>query len=156
MAHICSTRFGMPPARSSPPAGPKSMLIGIMGLVGIGAESEAHGAPASGMAPQAQAKVHIRVSVRPVTRVRQLPVSHPDAALQRPTPTSWCYWSNADVGQYILRAEWNNGHSSELEVPMQAESACRQIGMQLVRVAARPDPSTERSDRIVTLVVSPQ
>lgn len=128
-------------------------LIAIVGLVAPEAEAQGRAAQSIDKGTQVQKKIQISLSVRPTMRIRQMPLlDNSPAALP-----SLCLWSNFQIGQYSLRAEWSDGRSSDIGIIAQTKNSCNQVGLRLVQVAIPPSPSAKQgNDPVVTLMVTPQ
>lgn len=106
----------------------KRRLFGalVLGLASLASPASGQG---SALGPQAQAKIQIRVSVRPMVRLVQ-----PGGA--NVSPGSLCLWSNYGAQAHGLRAEWNDGQSVPLDDPPRPESPCPQPGAWPVQLGA--------------------
>lgn len=88
------------------------MAAALAGLA-LAGPAGAQPAHSSDIGPRAQAKVQLRLSVRPTVRVATAP--SPGARPGGEAPL--CLWSNFDPGHYALRGEWSDGRSAELAPP---------------------------------------
>lgn len=85
-------------------------MAALAGLVVMAGPAGAEPLGSSDMGPRAQAKVQVRLSVRPTVRVAVAP--SPGARSSGASPL--CLWSNFDPGHYALRGEWSDGRSTKL------------------------------------------
>ena len=127
----------------------RSMAAGLAGLMVLAGPAGAQSPRSPDIAPQAQAKVEVRLSVRPMVRLASAPLRGPGLS---GTP-SVCLWSNFDPGQYALRGEWSDGRSAELVPPgKSAAGSCGTRGMML-DAAGIAGTSRGEENRLVMLVI---
>lgn len=135
----------------------KWLMVGMMGLVALEAESKGRESQTHDLGPQVQKKIEIRVSVRPSMHVRQIPALSNVPGKLGTALTSFCVWSNFQISQYTISAEWNDGRSSNLAMIAQPENTCGTMEMKLVQVQIPTASSTEQDgNRVMTLMVAPQ
>lgn len=103
----------------------RSLAAAIAGLLLLAGPAGAQPSRSSDIGPIAQAKVGVRLSVRPMVRLASVPSSRAVPAGTSPV----CLWSNLDPGRYALRGEYSNGRTADLAPPSAIAGSCENAGM---------------------------
>lgn len=127
----------------------RPMAAALVSVLVLAGPAKAEPARSSEIGPRAQAKVEVRLSVRPVVRLASAPTSAARFAGTSPL----CLWSNFGSAQYSLRGEFSDGRSADL-TPASGNPAgsCGMAGMMVEPVdIAQAAPSGQ--GRLVMLVI---
>lgn len=97
----------------------------IAGFLLLAGPAGAQPSRSSDIGPIAQAKVGVRLSVRPMVRIASVPSSRTGRVGTSPV----CLWSNLDPGRYALRGEYSNGRTADLAPASAIAGSCKNAGM---------------------------
>lgn len=137
------------PHRSKVAIAARSMAAALSGLLVLAGPAGAEPLHSSEIGPRTQAKVQLRLSVRPTVRVAIAP--SPGARFNGASPL--CLWSNFDPGHYALRGEWSDGRSTELAAPAETPAgSCGNAGTML-HSSDLTQNSPAGPDRLVLLMI---
>lgn len=135
----------------------KWLLVGAIALVANDAEAKAGQSQTSDLGAIYEEKIQIRVSVRPSTRIRPLAALSKISANLGTTPNWLCLWSNYEITDGDITAQWSDGRPAQLRVKAQQGNECRAIGAQLVQVETTDSHDVKREIRSpMVLIVAAQ
>jgi hypothetical protein len=131
----------------SPFAALKLAMLCLVSLAVPEARAQGDRSQGADLGRQAQAKIHINVSVRPASRVRPL------SAAPGTVPSSLCLWSNLQDRHYAIKASWSDGRAADIPMTNQAGTICGT----LAALRQAPPGMTGRNDSpMLTLLIAPE